>query len=85
MTLLSDWKIVCLGSLVQNQAPQRSEPRILKQAPVRIFGMDSKGQPVNLAAATVDVSKHGARLTGVRGWDRPGEVVGVRYGVEKAR
>jgi len=65
--------------------PQRFEPRLAKQASVRIFGMDSKGHPINQAATTMDVSKRGARLAGVRGWDYPGETIGIRYGTEKAR
>lgn len=56
-----------------------------KLASVRIFGMDSKGRPVNLPAYTMDISKYGARLTGVRSWDYPGETVGIRYETEKAR
>jgi hypothetical protein len=56
-----------------------------KQASVRIFGMDSKGRPINVVANTVDISKRGARLTGVRNWDYPGETIGIRYGTEKAR
>ena len=65
--------------------PQRTEPRTLKEAPIRVFGMDSQGRPVNLPAQTVDVSRHGARVSGVQNWSHPGEIVGVRYGTEKAR
>jgi hypothetical protein len=64
---------------------QRIEPRITKAAAIRVFGMDSRGRPVNVAASTVDVSRHGARVAGVKCWDAPGETIGVRYGVEKAR
>ncbi len=56
-----------------------------KKADVRIFGMDSKGHPINVPAYTLDISKRGARLSGVRYWDYPGETIGVRYGTEKAR
>lgn len=56
-----------------------------KQAEVRIFGMDSKGKPVNVQAQIVDVSKHGVRLSGVTCWEQPGEIIGIRYGKEKAR
>lgn len=56
-----------------------------KEAPIRVFGMDSRGRPVNLPAHTVDVSQHGARVSGVQNWSHPGEIVGVRYGTEKAR
>jgi len=65
--------------------PQRAEPRMAKQASVRIFGMDSKGNPINVPANTIDISRHGVRLGGVRNWDCPGETIGVRYGSEKAR
>ena len=64
---------------------QRTEPRLEKRADVRIFGMDSKGRPISLPACTIDISKHGARLTGVRSWDYPGETIGIRYRTEKAR
>jgi hypothetical protein len=56
-----------------------------KKADVRIFGMDSKGHPINVPAYTIDISKRGARLSGVRYWDYPGETIGLRYGTEKAR
>ncbi len=65
--------------------PERTEPRLAKESTVRIFGLDSKGHPVNLPANTIDISKHGARLTGVKCWDYPGETIGVRCGAEKAR
>jgi hypothetical protein len=56
-----------------------------KQVAVRIFGMDSRGRPITQTATTIDISKHGARLAGVRCWDSPGETIGIRYGTEKAR
>ncbi len=65
--------------------PARSEPRQNQESPVRIFGMDSAGRPVNLSAWTVDVSRHGARIKGVNDWSAPGETIGVRHGQEKAR
>ena len=63
----------------------RAELRSLQESPVRIFGLDPSGQAVNVSAWTVDVSRHGARIRGVRDWSAPGETVGVRHGVEKAR
>lgn len=65
--------------------PKRSEPRQSQEAPVRIFGMDSRGRPINLAGSTLDISKSGARLKEIRCWDYPGEIIGVRHGMEKAR
>lgn len=65
--------------------PRRSEPRLPQEAAVRIFGIDSQGRPINLATKTLDISRMGARLGGVRCWDFPGEIIGVRHGTEKAR
>lgn len=65
--------------------PKRSEPRVSQEAPVRIFGMDSQGKPINLPSSTLDISKSGARLKGIKCWDYPGEIIGVRHGMEKAR
>jgi hypothetical protein len=64
---------------------KRTEPRLAQEASVRIFGMDSQGHPIHLATSTLDVSKSGARLKGIRSWDYPGEIIGVRHGMEKAR
>ncbi|MGI9104591.1 MAG: PilZ domain-containing protein [Terriglobales bacterium] len=65
----------------------RAEPRTRHESPVRIFGMDGGGRPINVGAFTMDVSRHGARLKGIHPpcWDTPGETIGVRYGTEKAR
>jgi len=65
--------------------PQRSEPRLSQEASVRIFGMDSRGRPINLAGSTLDISKSGVRLKEIRCWDYPGEIIGIRHGMEKAR
>ena len=64
---------------------KRTEPRLTQEAAVRIFGMDAQGHPIHLAATTMDISKSGARLKGIRCWDFPGEIIGVRHGMEKAR
>lgn len=47
--------------------------------------MDSSGHAVNVSAWTVNVSHHGARVRGVKDWSEPGETVGIRCGLEKAR
>jgi PilZ domain len=64
---------------------KRSEPRLPQEAAVRIFGIDSQGHPINVATNTLDISRSGVRLGGVRSWDFPGEIIGVRHGMEKAR
>ena len=63
----------------------RSEPRTSHESPVRVFGMDSAGRPINQTGCTVDISQHGARLKGLPCWSGPGETIGVRHGTEKAR
>jgi hypothetical protein len=64
---------------------RRSEPRLAEEAAVRIFGMDSQGRPISVATSTLDISRTGVRLGGVRCWGFPGEIIGVRHGTEKAR
>jgi hypothetical protein len=63
----------------------RIEPRSSHQSPVRVFGLDSAGKPINQTAWTVDVSQHGARLKGLPCSNGPGETIGLRLGTEKAR
>ncbi|HET7185583.1 MAG TPA: PilZ domain-containing protein [Terriglobales bacterium] len=63
----------------------RVERRNSHQLPVRVFGLDSAGKPVNRTAWTVDVSQHGVRLKGLPCWNGPGETIGLRLGTEKAR
>jgi hypothetical protein len=63
----------------------RIDTRAQHELPIRVFGMDSEGKPINEPAFTVDVSRHGARLRGVTAWNTPGEIIGIRYGAEKAR
>jgi PilZ domain len=64
---------------------QRIEARKSRESLVRVFGMSSQGRAVSVSARTVDVSQHGARICGVSDWDAAGEIIGVRYGTEKAR
>lgn len=63
----------------------RREPRLPQSEMVRIFGLDTLGKPINISAYTLDISHHGARLRNVNCWEQPGETIGVRRGLEKAR
>ncbi len=54
-------------------------------APVRLYGMDAQGHPFNHRALTIDVSLHGARVSALDCSGLVGQIVGVRYGDEKAR
>jgi len=63
----------------------RKTPRIQKNLPVRIFGMDSTGKPFSSSAETLDVSSSGARLVGVYQFDVPGETIGLEVKGKKGR
>jgi hypothetical protein len=63
----------------------RSEPRTGRESSVRIFGLDSSGNPINSTAWTVDISRRGVRLKGINFRVKPGETIGLRSGPEKAR
>jgi PilZ domain-containing protein len=76
-------KAASVGTLTMLQT--RSEPRTSQESPVRVFGMDSAGRPINQSGWTVDISQHGARLKGLPFWNGPGETIGIRCGTEKAR
>jgi hypothetical protein len=63
----------------------RCEPRQATNETVQVFGLAGNGRPFHQSATTVDISYGGARLRGLDCWDRPGEIIGVRCGAEKAR
>ncbi|HYA25045.1 MAG TPA: PilZ domain-containing protein [Terriglobales bacterium] len=48
--------------------------------PVRIFGTDSAGQIFSEKVFTVNVSRHGAELSGVRAQPNVEEIIGLTYG-----
>lgn len=64
---------------------RRREARISTVLPVRIWGMDANGKAFNLMVQTVDISRTGGRIGGVTCPIRPGEIVGVQRGPDKAR
>ena len=53
--------------------------------PVRVSGIDYNGNPFSQTAQTVDVSRTGARLGGVRCLRGPGEMVTIESGAHSAR
>src|SRR6266496_2252149 len=63
----------------------RTADRVPSVVPVRLYGMDTSGKPFNIMVRTIDVSPNGARLNGVELALRVGDIVGLQYGVEKAR
>lgn len=62
---------------------KRCEPRKQVQVPVRIFGTDHQGHIFSENVQTVDVSRSGAKLCGVRARINVDEVVGLTCGRNK--
>ncbi|HZQ70433.1 MAG TPA: PilZ domain-containing protein [Terriglobales bacterium] len=52
---------------------------------VRIFGTDAHGRPFSENVSTSDVSREGARVTGLRAQVRVGEIIGLTYQSNKGR
>ena len=59
---------------------KRREPRKDIRVPVRIFGTDNAGQIFSEKVFTVNVSRHGAELSGVRAQPHVDEIIGLTYG-----
>lgn len=62
---------------------KRREPRKEISVPVRIFGTDSGGQIFTEKVKTVNVSRHGAELDGVKAQLKEQEIIGLTYGQTK--
>ena len=62
---------------------RRSQPRENIAVPVRIFGTDSSGQVFSEKVLTVNVSRNGAELSGVRSKISLDEIVGLTYGANR--
>lgn len=62
---------------------KRLEPRKPVLVAVRIFGTDQKGRIFSENVNTVDVSRSGARLSGVKALLNVNEIVGLTYGRNK--
>lgn len=68
-----------------SQMGKRREPRKQVNLPVRIFGTDASGQIFSENVVTEDISREGARLSGVKSSLKSGEIVGLSYGPNKGR
>ena len=68
-----------------DEASKRREPRVRNVLPIRVFGLDSSGKPFTDIAHTLDISKGGARIGGLKYSVSVGEVIGVQRGADKAR
>jgi hypothetical protein len=64
---------------------QRREPRKDIQHPVRIFGTDANGKVFSENVTTINISREGVKLGGVKASIKPGEIIGVTYKDKKGR
>lgn len=64
---------------------QRREPRKDIRQPVRIFGTDANGKVFSENVTTINISREGAKLGGVKAAIKPGEIIGVTYKDKKGR
>ncbi len=64
---------------------RRREGRVAASIPVRVSGIDYAGNPFTQTAQTVDISRNGARLRGVRCLRGTGEMVTIECGPDSAR
>lgn len=62
---------------------KRREPRKEISVPVRIFGTDSGGQIFSEKVNTINVSRNGAELSGVKALLKAEEIIGLTYGQNK--
>lgn len=65
------------------QMGKRSQPRKQVEIQVRIFGTDSDGHVFSEKVSTVNISRNGAELAGVRPELGLGEIVGLTYGTNR--
>jgi PilZ domain len=63
----------------------RYEPRAQVRLSVTVYGIDADGNPFRQTANVCDVSRRGARLSGIGCLRGPGETIEVEYGGKKAK
>src|ERR671923_1229386 len=66
-------------------AEQRPEPRVDTDLPVRVFGMDANGKPLNQHVRARNISSNGALLSGIEQPLKVGDIIGVQVEQKKAR
>lgn len=64
---------------------KRRENRALVSLPVLVTGLDQSGNPFSQTAQTIDVSRTGARLSGIRCLRGPGDMISIECGPRSAR
>src|SRR3954469_23849024 len=64
---------------------RRIDDRVPATLSIRVWGMDSAGRPFSSPARTIDVTRTGARITGLEHACQKGDVIGIQCGELKAR
>src|SRR3954468_6336897 len=64
---------------------RRIDDRVPATLSIRVWGMDSTGRPFSSQARTIDVTRTGARITGLEHVCQKGDVIGIQCGEQKAR
>jgi len=64
---------------------KRTELRAQRALAVRVLGMDVNGRPILETVQTVNISRHGVVIEGLRSRVNPGEVVSLQYKDRKVR
>jgi hypothetical protein len=65
--------------------PERPDPRVDTDLPIRVFGMDTNGKPFNQHVRARNISATGALVSGVEAALKPGDVIGIELQQHKAR
>jgi len=63
---------------------RRHSPRVNAALPVRVWGLDARAQAFMELASVKNISSGGAVVQGLRRQIRPGELLEVQFGAEKA-
>ena len=66
-------------------AEQRPELRVDTDLPVRVFGMDANGKPLNQHVRARNISSNGALVSGIEQPLKVGDIIGVQREQKKAR
>ncbi len=64
---------------------KRTEPRAQRALTVRVLGMDVNGRPILETAWTLNISRHGLVLQGLRSRVNPGDVLSLQHNGRKVR
>jgi hypothetical protein len=64
---------------------RRRNPRVTAVLPIRVWGMDAHALPFMQAATVRNISSSGAVIQGLCRQVRPGEILDVQFGPDKAQ